>query len=187
MRVKASFGLLMDVTVQVNVHMKSNGGSTIGELVQRFGLAAHVLRHWESMGLLEPARDGIGQRRYGEADAARIAMILMGKEAGLSLGDLRILFTTDNPMDHPAVLRRHIAALDERIAQATAAKRLIEHALSCPIPFERCPHAQEQIAARVPPRGSTSERGRAHGQKVGEQRPEPRPLEAELHTVRTYC
>lgn len=152
----------MDVTVQLNVHMKSNSGSTIGELAQRFGLATHVLRHWESMGLLEPGRDGIGQRRYGEADAARIAMILMGKEAGLSLRDLRILFATNNPMDHPEVLRRHVDALEERIAKATAAKRLIEHALCCPIPFDQCPHAKEQIAARVPPRGSTAER-RANG------------------------
>ena len=76
-------------------------------------------------------------------------MIIMGKEAGLSLGDLRILFTTSNPMDHPELLRRHIAALEERIAKATAAKQLIEHALECPLPFDRCPHAKEQIAARM--------------------------------------
>ncbi|WP_203907195.1 MerR family transcriptional regulator [Rhizocola hellebori] len=52
--------------------MKSTGVSTIGELAQQFGLPTHVLRHWESMGLLEPSRDGIGQRRYGEADVTRV-------------------------------------------------------------------------------------------------------------------
>ena len=29
---------------------------TIGELATRFGLATHVLRHWEDEGLLSPAR-----------------------------------------------------------------------------------------------------------------------------------
>src|SRR5262249_30579296 len=65
-------------TMQVNVHMKSSGELTIGELANRFGLATHVLRHWESMGLLVPGRDRGGQRRYGDGDLARVALILMG-------------------------------------------------------------------------------------------------------------
>jgi MerR family transcriptional regulator, copper efflux regulator len=131
--------------------MKSSGGLTIGELAHRFGLATHVLRHWESMGLLAPGRDDGGQRRYGEADLVRVALILMGKEAGFSLRELCKLLATDNPMDHPQLLRRHVAALEDRIARATAAKDLIEHALSCPLPFNECPHARERIAARIPP------------------------------------
>jgi DNA-binding transcriptional MerR regulator len=65
--------------------MKSSEMS-IGELATRFGLAPHVLRHWESMGLLTPNRETGGQRRYDDADLARVAMILMGKEAGFGLG-----------------------------------------------------------------------------------------------------
>lgn len=131
--------------------MKSSGGFTIGELAHRFGLATHVLRHWESMGLLAPGRDGGGQRRYGEADLVRVAVVLMGKEAGFGLRELRTLLSTNNPMDHPELLRRHVTALEDRIARATAAKELIEHALSCPLPFDECPHAQERIAASIPP------------------------------------
>jgi MerR family transcriptional regulator, copper efflux regulator len=41
--------------------------------------------------------------------------------------------------------------LERRIAQAQAAKELIEHALACPLSFDECPHAREQIAARIPP------------------------------------
>ncbi|MEU3456347.1 MerR family transcriptional regulator [Micromonospora sp. NPDC006766] len=141
----------MRLTVQVNVHMKSNGGWTIGELAHRFGLATHVLRHWESVGLLAPGRDGGGQRRYGDADLVRVAMILMGKEAGFGLRELRTLLGTDNPMDHPELLRRHVVDLQERIDRATAAKELIEHALACPSRFDECPHAREQVAARIPP------------------------------------
>jgi MerR family transcriptional regulator, copper efflux regulator len=143
----------MSVTVQLNVHMKSSVPDldlTIGELAGRFGLPTHVLRHWESMGLLAPVRDGGGQRRYSRADLARVAMILMGKEAGLGLRELSVLLAAANPMDHADLLRRHISELEHRITQAQAAKDLIEHALSCPLSFDQCPHAREQILTRIP-------------------------------------
>lgn len=146
----------MGRTMQLNVRMKSSGGATIGELAHRFGLATHVLRHWESMGLLAPARDRGGQRRYGEADVTRVAMILIGKETGFGLREMRELLSTGNPMDHRDRLRAHVAELERRIAAATAAKELIEHALDCPLPFDECPHARAEIEARIP-----SGRGRA--------------------------
>ncbi|MEV4313045.1 MerR family transcriptional regulator [Actinocrispum sp. NPDC049592] len=124
--------------------------STIGEVADRFGLATHVLRHWESMGLLNPRRDAGGQRRYDRADLERVAMVLMGKEAGLGLRHLRELLSTPNPMDRADLLRDHITVLERRIAQAQAAKDLVEHALSCPAPFDECPHARAQIAKRIP-------------------------------------
>jgi MerR family transcriptional regulator, copper efflux regulator len=142
----------MHRTLRLNVHMKSTGGFTIGALAREFGLATHVLRHWESMGLLRPGRDGAGQRRYAEADLVRVALILIGKEAGFGLRQLQILLGAGSPMSHPDLLRRHVAALEDRIARATAAKQLIEHALGCPAPFDECPHAKEQIAARIPAR-----------------------------------
>lgn len=129
--------------------MKSSA-FTIGELAARFGLAPHVLRHWESAGLLSPSRDQNGQRRYAESDLPRVAMILMGKEAGLGLRALREVLSTGDPMDHEDVLRRHVAVLERQIAQAQEAKTLIEHALSCPVAFAECPHANEQLAARIP-------------------------------------
>jgi MerR family transcriptional regulator, copper efflux regulator len=134
--------------------MKSNGELTIGELAQRFGLATHVLRHWEGMGLLAPARDAAGQRRYGEADLSRVALILMSKEAGLGLRELREFLSTGDQKD---VLRRHLAVLEHRIHEAEAAKQLVEHALSCPAAsFAECPHAREELAARIPPAESSA-------------------------------
>ncbi|MEV4799752.1 MerR family transcriptional regulator [Nonomuraea sp. NPDC049421] len=131
--------------------MKSSERLAIGELAQRFGLATHVLRHWESIGLLQPARRADGQRSYGAADLERVALILMGKEAGFTLGKLRALLSTPSPMDHRDLLRRHIEELEQRISQAQAAKELIEHALACPHSFAECRHARDQIASRIPP------------------------------------
>jgi MerR family copper efflux transcriptional regulator len=139
----------MPGTVVVNVHVKSS--LTIGELAARFGLATHVLRHWETMGLLAPERAVGGQRRYSDSDLPRVAMILMGKDAGLGLRELRDLLSAPDPMQHVDLLRRHVTVLEQRITEARAAKDLIEHALSCPLSFDECPHAREQISARIPP------------------------------------
>ncbi|WP_214401017.1 MerR family transcriptional regulator [Pseudonocardia lacus] len=134
--------------------MKSTGEElTIGELAARFGLATHVLRHWETVGLLHPRRAAGDRRRYTPADLVRIAVILISKDAGFTLPQIRELLTTDNPMDHPHLRRRHVAALEQRIERARAAKELIEHALSCPLPFDECPHARERIEARMRPSG----------------------------------
>jgi hypothetical protein len=47
------------------MEMNTNSSSlseemTIGELAARFGLATHVLRHWEAMGLLTPVASSRG-------------------------------------------------------------------------------------------------------------------------------
>jgi MerR family copper efflux transcriptional regulator len=43
-----------------------------------------------------------------------------------------------------------VTVLERRIAEALAAKDFIEHALSCPLSFDECPHARERIEARIP-------------------------------------
>ncbi|MCR6482984.1 MerR family transcriptional regulator [Amycolatopsis sp. OK19-0408] len=121
---------------------------TIGQLGRRFGLATHVLRHWESVGLLAPARDAGGQRRYGEDDLFRIALILMSKEVGVGLRDVAEFLASGGDK---TVLRRHLGVLERRIEEAQAAKELIEHALECPLKLEDCPHAPAEITARIPP------------------------------------
>lgn len=121
---------------------------TIGQLGRRFGLATHVLRHWESVGLLAPARAAGGQRRYGEDDLFRVAIILMSKEAGVGLREVEEFLSSGGDK---TVLRNHLAVLERRIDEAKAAKELIEHALECPLGIEDCPHARSEIAARIPP------------------------------------
>ena len=44
----------------------------------------------------------------------------MGKEAGFGLGELCELLATDNPMDHPELLKRHVGALEEEMRAAGA-------------------------------------------------------------------
>ncbi|MEV6230552.1 MerR family transcriptional regulator [Saccharopolyspora shandongensis] len=123
---------------------------SIGGLAGRFGLATHVLRHWEAMGLLAPARDAAGRRRYDTADLTRVAVILRAKEAGLSLDTIRSLAAAGDPVKRRDILRAEAAALRSRIAAAQASLELIDCALGCDHEdVTRCGHFQQVVADRI--------------------------------------
>ncbi|MEH0820008.1 MULTISPECIES: MerR family transcriptional regulator [unclassified Micromonospora] len=123
---------------------------SIGELAARFGLATHVLRHWEDMGLLAPARRVAGRRVYGAVDVTRVAEILLGKEAGFSLEQLRELFIAPDRERRRDLLRGQLAQVRERIARLTLSQTLLEHALRCRHPdYQSCPQFQAMVLARL--------------------------------------
>ncbi len=103
---------------------------SIGEAATRFGLETHVLRHWEDVGLLTPARDSAGRRRYGRADVVRLATIIRSKAAGMSLDQIAVLLDSGAP-DRHRVLQDHLADLDRRMAEMQHAKEMAEHAYAC--------------------------------------------------------
>ncbi|WP_199199299.1 MerR family transcriptional regulator [Amycolatopsis sp. CA-128772] len=98
---------------------------SIGEVAARFGLPAHVLRYWEAEGLLAPARVG-ARRRYDDADLRRVAAILVAKEAGFELVDIRSMLTDRSAAGRAAMAARQRDRLRARIARAQAALELIE-------------------------------------------------------------
>ncbi len=114
--------------------MKSSPGSdtpwSVGEIAGRFGVATHVLRHWEDVGLLTPARDSAGRRRYGRDDVVRVAVILRNKAAGMSLRQITVLL--DAGADgRREVLGSHVADLDRRMADMARSREMTLHALQC--------------------------------------------------------
>ncbi|MEU2091038.1 MerR family transcriptional regulator [Nocardia beijingensis] len=113
---------------------------TIGELAARFDLATHVLRHWEAMGLLTPTERVNGRRRYDNGHVARVAMIMRGKSAGMSLEQLGEVLRSTSRTERHDVLRRHHAELEQRLRELEASKAMIEHALTCTAEdFTTCP------------------------------------------------
>lgn len=127
--------------------MKSSTLS-VGEVAERFGLATHVLRHWESVGLLKPARAG-DRRRYDDHDLHRIAIILRSKEAGLSLDGIREMF--GKPSERESILKRHKEELERRIAAARASLAIVDCALGCEHDdVTRCAHFREAVARARP-------------------------------------
>ena len=130
-------GVDISASVRLNVDMKSSGVRReipIGELAENFGLATHVLRHWESMGLLAPHRSSAGHRAYGLAERYRVAAIL----------------DRTTPAERNSVLQRQHDELTERIAEAQAALTLIDTALGCEHgDLAICPRFQAALAERV--------------------------------------
>lgn len=106
-------------------------GITIGELAAHFGLATHVLRHWESMGLLEPDRLPNGRRQYRPEHRTRVAVIVHAREIGLSLDQIRELMGAGDGAARRRTLRGHREDLLRRIEWARASVSLIDHALAC--------------------------------------------------------
>ncbi|MCI2416261.1 MerR family transcriptional regulator [Saccharopolyspora sp. K220] len=127
--------------------MKSTLG--IGDLAARFGLATHVLRHWESMGLLVPERVS-GRRRYGTDDLYRVATIMLAKDAGLGLEAIREMLDTNDPQARRQIMRRRRDELHQRIAKLQTSLELIEGALDCDhADLASCPHFQAELDERV--------------------------------------
>jgi DNA-binding transcriptional MerR regulator/trans-aconitate methyltransferase len=87
-------------------------GWTVGELAQATGLSQRVLRHWEELGLVTPARTAAGHRRYGPAEITRLYQALALREAGLRLGQIRTLLNAGDPESAATTLRAHLAELD---------------------------------------------------------------------------
>lgn len=127
----------------VQVDMKST--FSIGDLAARFGLATHVLRHWEDVGLLRPARDAGGRRVYGDDDVVRVAVIVRSKAAGMSLEQIAVLLDQE-ARDRHVVLEEHIAELDRRMAEMALSREMTLHALHCEAhDITRCPNFRSHL------------------------------------------
>lgn len=123
---------------------------SIGAVAERFGLPTHVLRHWEDMGLLDPARDGNGRRRYTYRHLLRVAMILRAKEGGLSLESIQHMVTTRDPAARREALLQQQAALSNRIERLQESLYLVQCALDCDHEdIATCPHFQQRVADKL--------------------------------------
>lgn len=111
-------------------------GLTIGDVGRLSGLSVETLRYYEREGLLlEPARrDPAGRRRYGADDLSWIGAIILLRDTGMSISDMRTLAALSREdgtererlevlEDHRRRIlgdldrtRRHLAALEKKIA-----------------------------------------------------------------------
>jgi DNA-binding transcriptional MerR regulator len=116
-------------------------GLSIGETAAELGLPVETLRYYDRAGLLlDPTpRDAGGRRRYGASDLAWIAGLVMLRETGMSIADIRViaelsrtpgteaerlvLFRAhrERVLEEIARTQRHLAAIDTKIAAYEAA------------------------------------------------------------------
>lgn len=125
---------------------------TIGALASRTGVATSALRYWEQLGLLPAPARVSGQRRYPPSTVGLVGEILLLRDVGFTLRDLRALVASrSSPGDGWRQLhQRKLAELDQRIAQAQVARTAIAHSLACPHQDLRdCPSFGRVVAARL--------------------------------------
>lgn len=83
---------------------------TIVEVARASGVTSRTLRHYDAIGLLAPAGVAAnGYREYGEAELLRLQQILVLRELGLPLEEIRAVL--DAQQDRLAALREHHARL----------------------------------------------------------------------------
>lgn len=132
---------------------RSAGQLAIGELARATGVAASALRYWEELGLLPAPARVSGQRRYPASAVELVGMILVLRDAGFTLRELKTLIASRHEGFEAwrELHQRKLAELDERISRAQAARTAIAHGLACPHDegVLHCPNFGRILAARL--------------------------------------
>jgi len=120
---------------------------TIGDVARATGLPAKTIRYYEDIGLVTPARDDNGYRRFGATDLHKLGFIGRARSLGFTIEDCRALLALyeDNKRassDVKQIAQQHLDLIDAKIAELKAMRatlgQLIEscagdHRPDCPI------------------------------------------------------
>ena len=108
----------------------------IGEAARASGVSEKMIRHYEAIGLLHPARQANGYRAYAEPDVAVLRFIRHARDLAFPLEDIRRLLGLWRDRGRASAEVRglameHIAALEAKAqalqAMATSLKHLAAH------------------------------------------------------------
>lgn len=101
---------------------------TIGETAELLGVTTRTLRHWDSIGLLQPSwRTTTDYRLYTEADLERALQILLYRAAGIPLKDIAEVL--ERPASAAQHLQRQRELLVEQIGQLHRMVRAVDEIL----------------------------------------------------------
>lgn len=123
---------------------------TIGELASRTGVATSALRYWEELGLLPAPERVSGQRRYPPSAAGLVGVVLALRNVGFTLREVKAFVASRSPAGDGwrELYERKLTELDQRIAQAQAARTAIAHGLACSHEnISECPNFARGVAA----------------------------------------
>lgn len=111
---------------------RQQGMQNIGETAKASGVSAKMIRHYESIGLIDPAlRTDAGYRVYRQRDVEVLRFIHRSRELGFSLEQIKTLLALWRDKqraskDVRAMAQMHIKELDRKIADMQAMKRTLE-------------------------------------------------------------
>ena len=109
----------------------------IGEAASRSGVSAKMIRHYESLGLLPSVdRTESGYRLYGEKEVHTLRFIKRSRDLGFGMPEIaELLKLWQNRRRSSAEVRRvasrHVANLDQRIAEMEEMRHTLQHLIDC--------------------------------------------------------
>lgn len=130
----------------------------IAEVAKQSGVPASTLRYYEEKGLIASVgRSGL--RRVFRPDVLeRLALIALGRVAGLSLDEIAHMFAPDGKPDiDRQLLLSKADELDRSIRQLSAMRDGLRHAAVCKAPSHmECPKFRRLLGLASPPRRKAS-------------------------------
>jgi DNA-binding transcriptional MerR regulator len=126
---------------------------TIKQVSDKTNLATHVLRYYESEGLLPSVgRSRNGIRRYSEDDLEWLGLVCCLKNTGMSIKQIRnfveLSMQGDSTLRHRCeMLREHKAMVENQIVEMHRHLEKVTHKID--YFTRRCEAAQEQETAKV--------------------------------------
>jgi DNA-binding transcriptional MerR regulator len=108
----------------------------IGELSRRTGVKVPTIRYYEQAELLPaPPRTGGRQRRYGEAEVARLNFIRHARDLGFEVAAIRELLALSSRPDQSCasidrLARRHLVEIERRIDRLEALRTELQRMLN---------------------------------------------------------
>ena len=121
----------------------------IAEVARRSGVRASTLRYYEEKGLVASVgRDGL-RRRFGPAILDQLALIALGQAAGLSLDEIKTMFSPEGRarIDRQLLVKK-ADEIDRTIKRLKAMSEGLRHAAVCRArTHEECPTFQRLLRA----------------------------------------
>ncbi len=112
-------------------------GLSIGDLAARTGLAVSAIRYYEAQGLIDPWRNGGGQRRFSRADIRRLSFVMIAQQFGFTLPQIRAELDllpkgrVPTKADWAHISTGFRAALDARIDTLTRMRDTLDSCIGC--------------------------------------------------------
>lgn len=130
----------------------------IGDLSRRSGMPPSTLRYYEEVGLIRShGRHGL-RRQYGAETLTQLTLITLGKTAGFSLDEIRVMFAKDgSPLLPRPGLHQRADQIDRQIRGLTTLSKALRHVADCPAEthlecpsFRRLMRLAPALARRAP-------------------------------------
>jgi MerR family Zn(II)-responsive transcriptional regulator of zntA len=124
------------VSVDADEPLDDDGLLKVSEVGRRTGLTRKALRHYEALGLVEPAvRTPSGYRLYDDEALRRIELVNRAKVLGLSLAEAKEFLHVaegccgENHPELAALVERKLAETDKRLAELRSLRRTLDGVL----------------------------------------------------------